>query len=432
MVIDYTIEILSGERAGERIRLNRRRITLGRHPQHNDVVIAQSTVSSRHASITYSQGQYLLEDLGSTNKTVVNGQALVPGETVALHDGSSFRLGRMALRFHEDLPSDPTHPDVKQPARIAAGPQKLALGERLLQLLRWRPPAGRRQRLLFAGGGVAGLLLCLSLIKMVLPDSVSTQGGVPPNAAQDLSQVPIALPAPDVYGFTRQRDRSHPDKVIFEFEPNTRRVVLVYTPGGINDAAEVQIRLNGEVLGSAPIAEKWGSAQELSLPRGLIAKGETNRIEFDHLRNPPAQETWAVRNVSVRLLPEIACNSAEGERLLALGRERYTKKAVDDGNLFRAMTYFAKAIELGEVCTPVPPFLADAQRQFETARQELDTAYNGLLFAYKKSLKLKDYQQTTAYLEAITRLIADTQDIRFKRAQRLLKRLNQALANQRS
>jgi hypothetical protein len=431
MVIEFTIEILSGETAGQKLRLNQRRITLGRHPQLNDVILPQSTISSRHASITYSQGQYLLEDLGSTNKTFVNGRGLKPGETIALHDGMSFRLGQMHLRFRENLLSEATTPEVESEAGTPSVPATVSVPERVKAFMRWRLPQGRRSRLILSAGALVVLLFGLSVTKWVLGDGSTAARIAPPTAGEDLSQVPITLPATGVYGLTKQRDRRHPDKVIFDFESDTTRVVLLYTPGGIDDAAEVEIRLNGEVLGHAAVAEKWGSIQELPLPRRLLSKGQKNRIEFDNLRNPPGQETWAVRDVSVRLLPEIACNTSEGERLLALGRERYEEKAVDEGNLFRAMTYFERAAQVGETCSPQPRFLGEAQTLFEHSHSELEAAYNGLLFAYKKALKLKDYQQTKTHLEAITRLIGDAQDLRFKKAQRLLTRLNQALAHQR-
>jgi hypothetical protein len=436
MVIDYEIEILSGESAGRRLRMKRRRITIGRHPQHNDLVLSHATISSRHASITYSQGQYLLEDLGSTNKTYVNERPLTSGETMALHDGMAFRLGQLKLRFHEDLHAQGTATTPQAAASVkgagAALQAAAALGGRLRALAGLRLPKGRHRCWMVGAGLLVGLLLCLNLVKLLLGGGSKPPQAGPADLVQDRSQIPISLPAADLYGFTRQRDRSHPDKAIFEFEADTTRVVLVYTPGGINDAAEVQIRLNGERVGSMAVAEKWGPQQELKLPRRLVAKGRTNRIEFDHLRNPPGQETWAVRNVSVRLLPEIACNTKEGERLLALGNQRYQEKAVDDGNLFRAMRYFEGAVEVGETCDPQPGFYGEAQGQLTLARTELETAYTDLLFAYKKALKLKDYPLTKAHLEAITRLIADREDLRFKKAQRLLTRLNQALAGQQS
>ena len=55
------------------VELGTDRMTLGRHP-HNDIVLDHPTISSRHASITLLGDHALLEDLGSTNGTFVNGK----------------------------------------------------------------------------------------------------------------------------------------------------------------------------------------------------------------------------------------------------------------------------------------------------------------------------------------------------------------------
>jgi hypothetical protein len=49
------------------------RMTIGRHPA-SDIVLAHQAVSGRHAAITNSNGAPMLEDLGSSNGTFVNGQ----------------------------------------------------------------------------------------------------------------------------------------------------------------------------------------------------------------------------------------------------------------------------------------------------------------------------------------------------------------------
>lgn len=55
------------------VELGTDRMTIGRHP-HNDIVLDHPTVSSRHASITLLGDHALLEDVGSTNGTYVNGK----------------------------------------------------------------------------------------------------------------------------------------------------------------------------------------------------------------------------------------------------------------------------------------------------------------------------------------------------------------------
>jgi hypothetical protein len=57
----------------QEVELGDGRMTIGRHP-HSDIVIAHQAVSSRHAAITNNNGETVLEDLGSSNGTFVNGQ----------------------------------------------------------------------------------------------------------------------------------------------------------------------------------------------------------------------------------------------------------------------------------------------------------------------------------------------------------------------
>lgn len=60
----------------------------------------EAKVSRRHARIICQEGQYLLEDLGSTNGTFVNrGRRLLPGNRHPLNDGDEVIVGKTFLKF---------------------------------------------------------------------------------------------------------------------------------------------------------------------------------------------------------------------------------------------------------------------------------------------------------------------------------------------
>jgi len=59
----------------------------------------QGGVSRRHFKITQRGTQFLIEDLNSTNFTMVNRQRLQPGSPLALSDGDEVRAGRVHLVF---------------------------------------------------------------------------------------------------------------------------------------------------------------------------------------------------------------------------------------------------------------------------------------------------------------------------------------------
>ncbi|NNE67313.1 MAG: FHA domain-containing protein [Pyrinomonadaceae bacterium] len=61
---------------------------------------AEAKVSRKHARILFKNGQYMVEDLGSTNGTFVNrGRRLIPGNPHILSDGDEIIVGKTFLRF---------------------------------------------------------------------------------------------------------------------------------------------------------------------------------------------------------------------------------------------------------------------------------------------------------------------------------------------
>ena len=74
-------------------------LSIGRLP-HNDLVVQEPSVSSRHAQLVWSQHQRVvsIRDLGSTNGTFLNG-AQVTSEPASLSDGEVLSLGDAAFVF---------------------------------------------------------------------------------------------------------------------------------------------------------------------------------------------------------------------------------------------------------------------------------------------------------------------------------------------
>ncbi len=88
--------VTAGALAGTRITLGEHPITIGR-AEDSTLVITDDYASARHARIVPQAGQWLLEDLGSTNGTYL-GNAKVTGPTpVPL--GVPIRIGRTALEL---------------------------------------------------------------------------------------------------------------------------------------------------------------------------------------------------------------------------------------------------------------------------------------------------------------------------------------------
>ena len=87
--------IIYGDHAGREYRLGPKRVLIGRAGQC-DITINDSSVSRKHASIESKDGRFLLQDLKSTNGTLVNGEFIDVG---VLNHGDKIRIGRTVLQF---------------------------------------------------------------------------------------------------------------------------------------------------------------------------------------------------------------------------------------------------------------------------------------------------------------------------------------------
>ncbi|HOJ20059.1 MAG TPA: FHA domain-containing protein [Armatimonadota bacterium] len=81
---------------GREFALNPGRNSIGR--ANADVLLTDPSISRTHAAITLEEGRCLVEDLGSTNGTRVNGENLVPHQPQALRDGDEIAFGGLSLR----------------------------------------------------------------------------------------------------------------------------------------------------------------------------------------------------------------------------------------------------------------------------------------------------------------------------------------------
>jgi hypothetical protein len=92
------------------IPLDKERVSIGRRPD-NDVCLPYPAVSGEHAAVVNILDDSFLEDLGSTNGTVVNGKAIVKH---FLRDNDLIDIGRQRLVYFSDVNTraDPLPPDI--------------------------------------------------------------------------------------------------------------------------------------------------------------------------------------------------------------------------------------------------------------------------------------------------------------------------------
>jgi diguanylate cyclase (GGDEF)-like protein len=94
--------VLAGAEVGKMYKLNEGDTMLGRS-HRADVRIDDDSISRLHAKVTLAGSDIVIEDLGSSNGTLVNGERVARG---ALKDGDKIRLGETTIlkfTFHDRL-----------------------------------------------------------------------------------------------------------------------------------------------------------------------------------------------------------------------------------------------------------------------------------------------------------------------------------------
>ena len=110
--------------------LSKERTLIGRKA-HNDIQIDNLAVSGEHAAIITILNDSFIEDLGSTNGTMVNGK---PVQKPFLQNNDVVEIGKHKLKYFNDAPTAATAADfektmiIRNPAKAAPPPPKPEAG----------------------------------------------------------------------------------------------------------------------------------------------------------------------------------------------------------------------------------------------------------------------------------------------------------------
>ena len=132
MAAQFQFVMRSGPTPGATYSLEGDQIVIGRDSS-NGVVINDAEISRKHARLTFQGGKYVLEDLGSTNGSFVNGQRLAGpvvlksgdvvsfGEQIVLmYDALSVDAGATVISSRKNAPAPVVPPPA--PVQVAAPP----------------------------------------------------------------------------------------------------------------------------------------------------------------------------------------------------------------------------------------------------------------------------------------------------------------------
>lgn len=117
MTVQFQLVMRSGPMTGTVYPLEGELLTLGRDPG-NSIHINDAEISRRHARLSLQGGKYVLEDLGSTNGTFVNGQRL--GSPHVLRPGDVISFGEQISLVFETVTFDPAATVASPRAAVAS------------------------------------------------------------------------------------------------------------------------------------------------------------------------------------------------------------------------------------------------------------------------------------------------------------------------
>jgi hypothetical protein len=122
----FQLVMRSGPNPEKTFPLDKSEITIGRDSM-NDIVINDAEVSRKHARLLLQPGGYMLEDLGSTNGTFIEGQRLLGPHS--LRPGEMIQFGETVTLNFESVEYDPDATYVSSPATEFSSPGRLPEAE---------------------------------------------------------------------------------------------------------------------------------------------------------------------------------------------------------------------------------------------------------------------------------------------------------------
>ncbi|MBR9814620.1 FHA domain-containing protein [bacterium] len=147
------LTVMNGAKTIRTVELEAERTTIGRHPD-NDIQLQDNAVSGKHAVVMTILSDSFLEDLNSTNGTLVNGRQVAKHP---LADGDVVTLGQHTLRYESAVQVDESALEqtmILRPGQMAAAAEQA--GERLGAMPAAEPSKPLAGKLRLMSGANAG------------------------------------------------------------------------------------------------------------------------------------------------------------------------------------------------------------------------------------------------------------------------------------
>lgn len=417
-VSGFVLSVVDGQATGKEFHFETE-AKVGR-VEDNDVVMVDPGISRNHVRVHGRRGVYLVEDLGSSNGTRLNGE-LIEGPEV-LRDGDYIGVGQATLQFSNldmERSGDVTariRLTEKQAKRLDHPGSLVGSPKDQLKAL-WKTPRGR---LMAIGGALALVLLVAGLSKQC---GGKKKGG--PAQDQELSESPVDYDQYQAQGYWDWAfgfggfNRNYRDKVVFKYvkPPQKLRITLEYAAWGIDDPEEVVILVNDKRVGSVPktrkinlagqISYKYDYGLRLEIAPAAFKDGE-NSVVFDNTKNSKdGDDLWEVSYVKLRETSIPMPNPEKARECFFNAKNAYEQRKVDPANMQRAITSYECARDYLEELPQKPPEYQVARRQIELINKELSQIFRKAIFDAQQNFRYSQndeargrIQQTMLYFNA--------------------------------
>lgn len=456
---ELKLEAIAGPLRGQTFVIRASHAVLGRS-QTTDVPLEDGMLSRRHCMITCNNGEAWVQDLGSSNGTLLDGVA-ISSAPQPLRNGSVLTLGETLLRVHlpsaeasqktpapnaepppestaqprfSAAPATPAEPPSPEPTSVQLFPSDTNPASAAQE-----PTEKKRASLSRTLIGVLGVV-CLAVIliglwSILMPEEGSTTQAeaLPLTTVQS---APLAVMYDHIragentlYHFALKITPEGACELRFaELAERERRFRRTQT---LDEEALQRLRhLLADAEGQ-PSVEAESTESAFTSERYALTLWEGDRVTRLRAVDRPAPvlervgaalEDFVLATMNVASLRQpVELLLEDAQHQLTLGNLKWTQRDLSDGALFEAIAAYQLGLQMLDTLSPKPDFAQALTEGKTQADEELTRRYNDLLFALDQAEHTARYTEAQTLLKRLLRMIPDRDDARNQSAtERLL------------
>lgn len=381
----FRLTIEKGTGSGQSYDFHADQVTIGRG-EENDIVLYDNGCSKQHARISRGKGGWSLEDVGSANGTRLNGQPVSGRQTLSEYD--SIAIGGVVFRFSdlEDLVSD-------ESTRVGEVPRDditPAPGDTTNVK---KAPTGPRS---------PALLAAVALLALVVAGGVAFNllGQEDADGSMDCSGLALNDRVRDFVFGNGEVEVQCGGLVRFGFNHQSQHRVILSYSAFYTERGEVEIQLNGERIGEAPIVQgRESMPQIIVLPAELLKEDAANFISFVNTRGH--QESWGIERVSLESIGLAEADPDKARESFDLATARFRERKVAAPNLYTAWINYREARRYMEGLEVKPDIYEPTLQLIRDIEKELDKQCRDKLFQAQRHAKYDRYREANDVYRAI-------------------------------